>query len=296
VSTVVPTEGLSQSIRLPWSKSHATFNWFGSADGPNRWIIASTLRFDVRQERQWYRVRMERTCDRTRTTTRGCRRLRPTSQDRELRERRADAGGEGARRVARVKTTVVAVLVICELGAIACEQKTARRNREPLRWSAWIEDAAVQRGYVNAGDFAQFGCPPGWMGIEDTAAALRGGKVSTTYMGTHPPPREGTITCVAQREFALPPPYSSPDPERDPIHRPLAPVWVTIGADRTTIGFRSELSPNAAIFMGQDTPCGPRLIGVRLRDLLKWLVDPHAATKRDFLGMISAGCPEQAMR
>ena len=66
-----------------------------------------------------------------------------------------------------------------------------------------------------------------------------------------------------------------------------------IGADSTTIGFRSEVPLGAAIYIARDTPCGPRVIGVRLGDLLKWLVDPHAAPKRDFLGMTSAGCPEK---
>jgi hypothetical protein len=193
-----------------------------------------------------------------------------------------------------MKTTVFAALMACLL-TVAC-RKTGPAGPEPLRWSAWIEDAAVQRGHIKAGDFAQFGCPPGWAGIEDTAAALRGGKVSTTYMGDNPPPREGTITCVAQREFALPPPYTSADPVRDPVHQPLTPVWLAIEHDRTTIGFRSGVSPDAEIFIGQETPCGPRLIGVRLRDLLTWLVDPAAATKRDFLGMVSGGCPEKAVR
>jgi hypothetical protein len=128
--------------------------------------------------------------------------------------------------------------------------------------------------------------------VEDTAAALRGRQVSTVYMGTDPPPREGTITCVAQADFALPQPYTLSSSEQRPTRQPLAPVWVEIGADSTTIGFRSELPLSAAIYIGRDTPCGPRVIGVRLRDLLKWLVDPQAATKRDFLGMVSAGCPE----
>jgi hypothetical protein len=64
-----------------------------------------------------------------------------------------------------------------------------------------------------------------------------------------------------------------------------------MGAYSTTIGFRSELQPSAPIYIAQETPCGPRVIGVRLGDLLKWLADPQAATKRDFLGMLSAGCP-----
>jgi hypothetical protein len=67
-------------------------------------------------------------------------------------------------------------------------------------------------------------------------------------------------------------------------------------ADRITVGFRSELPLTAAIYIGRDTPCGPRIIGVRLGDLLKWLSDPQSATKRDFLGMVSAGCPDTSKR
>jgi len=191
-----------------------------------------------------------------------------------------------------MKTTVIFALLMCQTAVMSCRHNATLRGREPLGWSAWIEDAATQRGYIKPGDFAQFGCPPGWMGVDDTTAALRGRHVSATYMGTDPQPREGTITCVAQREFALPPPHRSHDPERDPIRRPLSPVWVAIGADRTTIGFRSELPPSAAIYIGQDTACGPRLLGVRLGDLLKWLSDPQSVTKRDFLGLVSAGCPD----
>jgi hypothetical protein len=190
-----------------------------------------------------------------------------------------------------MKTVVVAALLICQAVVVACERQHSPPLRELSAWSGWIEDAAAQRGYIKPGDVARFGCPPGWAGVEDTAASLRGKDTSATYMGTDPPPREGTITCVAQKEFALPPPHRSHDPERDPTRRPLAPVWVEIGAERTTIGFRSELPPSAAIYIGQDTPCGPRLIGVRLGDLLKWLSDPNSVQKRDFLGMINAGCP-----
>jgi hypothetical protein len=193
----------------------------------------------------------------------------------------------------RPTTAAVVVLAIGQIVLVACQPRQAAHDREPLRWSGWIEDAALERGHIRAGDVAQFGCPPGWMGIGDTAAALRGRQVSTTYLGTEPPPREGTITCVAQREFALPPRFASPDPVRDPTRRPLAPVWLEIGADRTTIGFRSELPPSAAIYIGQETPCGPRLTGVRLGDLLAWLADPQSVTKRDFLGMISPGCPQR---
>lgn len=191
-----------------------------------------------------------------------------------------------------MKGTTTLALLLCLAAPAGCQRPEPARGREALRWSAWIEEAAADRGHIEPGDFAQFGCPPGWMGIDDTAASLRGRQVSTRYMGTEPPPRDGTVTCVAQREFALPPAYESEDPERDPVRRPLSPVWVTMGADSTTIGFRRELPPTAAIYIGRETPCGPRVIGVRLGDLLKWLSDPQAATKRDFLGMISAGCPE----
>jgi hypothetical protein len=189
-----------------------------------------------------------------------------------------------------MRTTVLGALLISQLASVACQRAT---SRTPLPGSAWIETGVVARGYIKPGDVAQFGCPAGWVGIEDTAAALRGANASAVYMGTDPPPREGTVTCVAQKEFALPPRYASPDPVRDPSERPLAPVWVSISPDRTTIGFRSELPLSAAIFIGRETPCGPRLIGVRLGDLLKWLTDPHSATTRDFLGMISPGCPEK---
>jgi hypothetical protein len=191
-----------------------------------------------------------------------------------------------------MKPTVMVALVTCFAVVIACRPQVRMPERQPPGSSGWIEETAVQRGYIEPGDFAHFGCPPGWLGVEDTAAALRGRQASTVYMGTDPPPREGTITCVAQREFALPPPSPINASEQQPIRQPLAPVWVEIGADSTTIGFRSELPLSAAIYIGQETPCGPRLIGVRLGDLLKWLVDPHAATKRDFLGMISGGCPQ----
>jgi hypothetical protein len=186
---------------------------------------------------------------------------------------------------------IAIVAVMCSTIVIACRQ-TPQPERRPLVWSGWIEETAAQRGYVKPGDFAQFGCPPGWLGVEYTAAALRGREVSTVYLGVDPLPREGTITCVAQAEFGLPQPSTASASARQPMRRPLAPVWVEVGADSTTIGFRSELQPSAAIYIAQDTPCGPRVIGVRLGDLLKWLADPQAATKRDFLGMISAGCPD----
>lgn len=190
-----------------------------------------------------------------------------------------------------MKAIVPALLIACTV-AMACRQTAPHAERPPVQWSGWIEEAAAERGYVKPGEFAQFGCPPGWRAVEDTAAALRGRHVSTIYMGTDPPPREGTITCVAQAEFALPERYTVNTPDPRPLRQPLAPVWIDIGAEATTIGFRSEVPLTAPIYIARDTPCGPRVIGVRLGDLLTWLVDPHAATKRDFLGMVSAGCPE----
>ena len=77
----------------------------------------------------------------------------------------------------RSTRTVVLGGLLCQAALTACHGKDARSFRAPLAWSAWIEDAAVQRGYIKPGDFAQFGCPPGWRGIEETAAALRGHRV-----------------------------------------------------------------------------------------------------------------------
>ena len=191
-----------------------------------------------------------------------------------------------------MKLVTVALLMCCAI-MLACRHTPSQPERRQLSWSGWIEETAAKRGYVKAGEFAQFGCPPGWFGVEDTAAALRGRQASTVYMGTDPPPREGTVTCVAQAEFALPQAYTPGASAQQPRRQPLSPVWVNIGPDSTTIGFRSEVSLSAAIYIGRDTPCGPRVIGVRLGDLLTWLVDPQAATKRDFLGMVSAGCPEK---
>ena len=189
---------------------------------------------------------------------------------------------------------VVPTLLMCCTIVSACGGENSQPDRRQLGWSGWIEERAAQRGYVKPGDFAQFGCPPGWLGVEDTAAALRGRQVSTVYMGTDPPPHAGIITCVAQAEFALPQPYTGHVSQQQPLRQPLSPVWVEFGAEGTTIGFRSELPLSAPVYIGRDTPCGPRVIGVRLRDLLKWLVDPQAATKRDFLGMVSAGCPDKS--
>src|SRR5690606_8309021 len=100
-----------------------------------------------------------------------------------------------------MKTFLATMLLIgCSL-VLACHGTARQTERQPLVWSGWIEEAAAQRGHVEPGDVAQFGCPPGWYAVEDTAAALRGRDVSTVYMGTDPPPREATITCVAQKEF-----------------------------------------------------------------------------------------------
>jgi hypothetical protein len=197
------------------------------------------------------------------------------------------------------ETSVVLWLLLCGVLLAGCRDGDPHRGPPALSWSAWIEDTAVQRGHVQAGDVAQFGCPPGWRGIEETAAALRGRDVSMTYVGSDRPRPEGTINCVAQQDFALPPstpstPSAAPVP--DPARRPLAPVWVSSTADGMVIGFARELPPDAPIYLGQDTPCGPRLIGVELNDLLKWLADPSWGRDRHFLGMTSGGCPEQNRR
>ena len=189
--------------------------------------------------------------------------------------------------------TVLAALLIC--GTLtACCGEAPPSLRQQLHLSGWIEEGAVRRGYIKPGDVAQFGCPAGWRAVEDTAAALRGKEVSTVYMGPEPPDPEGAITCVAQTELALPPRYAGNTNKQQPIRQPLAPVWVEVGAEATTIGFRSELPLSAPIYFARETPCGPRVIGVRLGDLLRWLVDPQTAPKRDFLGMISGGCPEES--
>jgi hypothetical protein len=198
------------------------------------------------------------------------------------------------KRKSKMKPVAVVLLVVlmCCAMMLGCRRTPQQPERRPLEWSGWIEETALKRGYVQAGDIARFGCPPGWLGVEDTAAALRGHQASAIYTGKDPLPREGTVTCVAQAEFALPP-APTPGATAQAARQPLSPVWVDIGPDSTTIGFRSEVSLNAAIYIGRDTPCGPRVIGVRLGDLLKWLADPQSATKRDFLGMLSAGCPEK---
>ena len=189
-----------------------------------------------------------------------------------------------------MKFRVLVALLLCSTVAIACRQKTPASSRRALGSSGWVEETAVRRGHVKPGDVAQFGCPPGWRGVEDTAAALRGKEVSTVYVGSDPPPGEATVTCVAQAEFSLPEPYNANAPAQKEVRRPLAPVWLEMGVEATTIGFRSELPLGAAIFFARETPCGPRIIGVRLGDLLNWLTDPQTAPKRDFLGMLNGGC------
>jgi hypothetical protein len=182
------------------------------------------------------------------------------------------------------------------LAPAGCRQAGARATREPLPWSGWFEERAIARGHIEPGDIAQFGCPRGWMSVDDTSVALRAGRESVTYRGTDPQPRDGTHTCIAQQAFELPPAHPPRSSAPDGVHQPVTPVSVAVGPDRTTIVFSSELPLAAAVYIGQDTPCGPRVIGVRLGDLLKWLSDPQSATKRDFLGMISAGCPERIER
>ena len=88
--------------------------------------------------------------------------------------------------VRHAKISMLGILM-SQVLAIACHGGDSRRPREPLDRSAWVEDAAVQRGYIKPGDFAQFGCPPGWMGIDETATALRGHQVSTRYVGVDVP-------------------------------------------------------------------------------------------------------------
>jgi hypothetical protein len=190
---------------------------------------------------------------------------------------------------------VLLALVICS-SVIACRHQPSQVVRPQLGASGWIEETAVKRGHIKPGDVAQFGCPPGWRGVEDTTAAIRDKGASAVYMGQDPPPGEETVTCVAQAEFALPEPSTTDAAQQKRIRRPLSPVWVDIGVEAITIGFRSELPPGAPIYFARDTPCGPRVIGVRLGDLLNWLVDPQTAPTRDFLGMINGGCPEEDSR
>ena len=172
---------------------------------------------------------------------------------------------------------------------MACRQKPPQVVRPQLGTAGWIEETAVKRGHIKPGDVAQFGCPPGWRGVEDTTAAIRDRAASTVYMGMDPPTGEETVTCVAQAEFALPEPYTTDAARQKRIRQPLAPVWVDIGVEAITIGFRWGLPLGAPIYFARATPCGPRVIGVRLGDLLNWLVDPQTAPTRDFLGMTSSG-------
>jgi hypothetical protein len=199
----------------------------------------------------------------------------------------------GAGRTGSMNTLVVLALVASQAAMMACGVRDRLGGREPMPWSAWVEDAAIQRGRVEPGDFGQFGCPPGWMAVDETTAALRGRQVSTTWVGSDPPQHDASLTCIAQKAFAITPSATSRTPPRTSPHRPLTPVSLSTDPDGITITFRREVARGAPIYIGQDTPCGPRVIGVRLGDLLQWLVDPQAAPKRDFLGMVSGGCPEQ---
>src|SRR4051794_24546829 len=73
----------------------------------------------------------------------------------------------------RTGSRLIAVgVALCQIALTACHRTPPPPQRQSLDRSAWVESAAVQRGYVKAGDFAQFGCPPGWMGVEETASAL----------------------------------------------------------------------------------------------------------------------------
>jgi hypothetical protein len=192
-----------------------------------------------------------------------------------------------------MKLRVLVAFLLASTGAIGCRQRPAEPMRPQVGWSGWVEESAVKRGHVKAGDIAQFGCPPGWRGVEDTAAAMRGKHASAVYVGNDPPPGDATVTCVALADFTLPAQSTTANAPLKPPRRPLAPVWLEMGAEAMTVGFRSELPLGAAIYFARETPCGPRVIGVRLADLLNWLVDPESAPTRDFLGMTSSGCPEK---
>src|SRR4029453_5664653 len=193
-------------------------------------------------------------------------------------------------------TRILLGILVCQVLVGACRGNDPRPAREPLAWSAWVEDGAVHRGHIKPGDLAQFGCPPGWMAVDETTLAVRGRQGAAAYVGSDPRAQEAAMTCVAQREFALPAKVTSARPEPTASRRPLTPVWISTEGDGITIGFARDLPLSAAIYIGQDTPCGPRLIGVELGDLLKWLADPSFGAKRHFLGMVSAGCPEQNRR
>ena len=187
---------------------------------------------------------------------------------------------------------VLLTVLMCTMVA-GCRHKPPEVTRPQLGSSGWIEEDAVRRGYIKPGDVAQFGCPPGWRAVEDTVAAVRDKKASAVYLGEDPPSYEGAVTCVAQAEFALPgKPTTDPGRSQQP-RQPLAPIWLDVGVEATTIGFRSEMPLGAPIYFARDTSCGPRVIGVRLGDLLNWLSDPETAPKRDFLGMTNGGCPEE---
>jgi len=119
-----------------------------------------------------------------------------------------------------MKYASIVALVMWSSVVMACRQ-TAPSQRRPLVGSGWVEETAVRRGHIKPGDIGQFGCPPGWAGVEDTAAALRGKEVSTVYLGVDPVPRDGTVTCVAQVEFGLPQASTANTSAKQPLRRPL---------------------------------------------------------------------------
>src|SRR5687767_10065912 len=113
-----------------------------------------------------------------------------------------------------MKLRGLVALLLCSTVALACRQTPPQVVRPQV---------------------GRFGCPPSWGAVEDTFAALRGKERSSVYMGTDPPQGEGTITCVAKGEYALPAPYSTSVAEQKPIRRPLAPVWLKLDPESITI-------------------------------------------------------------
>ena len=82
-----------------------------------------------------------------------------------------------------MKRIAIVALVMWSLAVMACRQTPPSQQR-PLVGLGWIEETAARRGHIKPGDIGQFGCPPGWRQVEDTAAALRGKEVSTVYLGS----------------------------------------------------------------------------------------------------------------
>ena len=92
-----------------------------------------------------------------------------------------------------LRSFLIVTVSICVAAAIGCRHQATIPEREPAGGSGWIEEAAARRGYIKAGDFAQFGCPPGWHGVEDTAAALR----AVREMGGTTRGRKGDVDALA---------------------------------------------------------------------------------------------------